>query len=154
MRHTIAVVGFVLLGLALGFLLMRAAAFEAEGAQPLLVGRVIPVVSDLNLAAGESFISPFVDTTDCEMFAIMLEGPFGNLRDSLLVSPDGIITTGRFSQTNSNFKATFSGNVTNYYYLSGGSPLVAPFTAVQLEEISGSGPAGVTQVSLYCGGQP
>ncbi len=150
MRHAIAIIGFALIGLTLGFLLMRADTFEAEGAQPLLAGMVIPIVSDLNLAAGESFISPFVDTSDCEVLAIMVEGPFGNLRDSLRVSPDGIITTGRFSQTNSNFKAIFSGNITNYYYLSGGTPLVAPHTAVQLEEVSGSGPAGVIGVSLYC----
>ncbi len=153
MRRTIAFMGFALIGLILGFVLMRGA-FEAEGVQPLLVGRVIPVVSNLNLAAGESFVSPFLDTTDCGMFAIMLEGPFGNLRDSLRVSPDGIITTGKVSQTNSNFKALFSGNVTNYYYLAGGFPFVSPNTAVQLDEISGSGPASVTQVSLYCGGQP
>jgi hypothetical protein len=111
---------------------------------------VTPIVSDLNLAAGESFISQFVDTSDCGVLAIMMEGPFGVLRDSLHVSPDGIITTGKFSQTNSNFKARFSDNITNYYYLSGGTPLVSPHTAVQLEEGSGNGPAGVIEVSLYC----
>lgn len=150
MRHTIAIMGFALIAVTLGFLLMRADTFEAQGQQPLLAGRIVPIVSDLNLAAGETFISPFVDTTDCAVLAIMVEGPFGSLRDSLHVSPDGIITTGKFSQTNSNFQSRFSGNVTNYYYLSGGTPLVAPHTAVQLEEISGSGPAGVIELSLYC----
>lgn len=154
MRYIIAgATAFALVaGIALGFVL-SGRAFEAEAKPPPpepAGGRVIPVVSNVNLAASEVFVSGFFDTADCKTLAVMMEGPFGNLRDSLLVSPDGVTTTGQFTQTIGGFKTGFSGNRTNYYYMSGGSPLVSPKTALQLEETSGSIPAGVIEVWLYC----
>lgn len=109
-------------------------------------GRLMLVGQNISLAAGGSFTSNYVDTSDCHSLVLFTDA-VGQIGASLHVSADGINPYGGFDPTGASGEG---GRAARYFTLTNSALLVTPSAAALINEVSATQPATITKVWLFC----